>query len=159
MRTELEDTLFHKYPSIFGDKDKPMTETAMCWGLECGDGWYDIIDTLCALIKWKVDNSKKTIELYTTWLQQDDLTPSQKENYESMLQKSIDNKIESVKATQVKEKFGTLRFYTDYCHPEIDALIEFAERMSAITCEICGNKGTINDGGWLKVRCHKHKEE
>ena len=159
MKTELEDTLFHKYQSIFSDKDKPMTETAMCWGLECGDGWYDIIDTLCALIKWKVDNSQKTIDLYRTWLEQDDLTHSQRENYESMLQKSIENKIESVKAVQVKEKFGTLRFYTNCSHPEIDALIDFAEKMSGITCEICGNKGTINDGGWLKVRCEKHKEE
>tara|TARA_R110002153_G_scaffold46642_2_gene131713 strand:- start:1695 stop:1805 length:111 start_codon:yes stop_codon:yes gene_type:complete len=26
--------IFEKYPKIFRDKDKPMTETCMCWGLE-----------------------------------------------------------------------------------------------------------------------------
>ena len=51
MRKELEDKLFNKYPEIFKQKDLPARETCMCWGITCGDGWYDIIDNLCKLIK------------------------------------------------------------------------------------------------------------
>ena len=34
----------------------------MCWGIACGDGWYDIIDTLCHHIKLSVDRSNMTVE-------------------------------------------------------------------------------------------------
>ena len=47
MKTELQEKIFNKYPKIFGDRTKPMTETCMCWGLEVGDGWYNLIDVLC----------------------------------------------------------------------------------------------------------------
>jgi hypothetical protein len=60
MKTELEDKLFHKYQSMFSQKDKPPTETAMCWGFSCGDGWYHIIDTLCNLIQHTLDEAKKS---------------------------------------------------------------------------------------------------
>jgi hypothetical protein len=28
-----------------------MTETCMCWGCDCGDGWYDILEELCEKVK------------------------------------------------------------------------------------------------------------
>lgn len=45
------DYLFKKYPNLFRGKDLSMRETAMCWGIECGSGWYGIIDELCAKIQ------------------------------------------------------------------------------------------------------------
>jgi hypothetical protein len=159
MKQELQDQLYAKYPDIFGDRTKPMTETAMCWGIECGDGWYDIINTLCALIQWKVNSSKKTVELCETWLKEENLNENLKHQYTLMLESAKSNEVNQVRAVQVKEKFGTLRFYTNSVSPEIDAYINFAENMSAITCDVCGNKGKINEGGWLKVRCEQHEEE
>lgn len=159
MKQELQDQLYSKYPDIFGDRSKPMTETAMCWGIECGDGWYHIIDTLCALIKWRVESTSKTIQLYQTWLQEENLNDNLKHQYTIMLENAKRNNVDPVRAVQVKEKFGTLRFYTNSVSPEIDAYINFAENMSAITCDVCGNKGKINEGGWLKVRCPEHEEE
>lgn len=50
MRKELDDQLVERYPAIFRDRDGDMRSTAMCWGFECGDGWYDLIDVLCAEI-------------------------------------------------------------------------------------------------------------
>ncbi|MBE3137684.1 MAG: hypothetical protein IMZ43_09905 [Thermoplasmata archaeon] len=35
-----------------------MTQTAMCWLFECGDGWVGIIDTLCKLIQEYVRDHK-----------------------------------------------------------------------------------------------------
>ena len=51
MRQELQDRLFEKYPRIFSQKDLSPQETCMCFGIACGDGWYDIIDTLCHCIQ------------------------------------------------------------------------------------------------------------
>lgn len=59
MDIELEEKLFKKYPKIFKQKDLPMTQTAMCWGIECGNGWYWLIDTLCASIQNYIDYNKK----------------------------------------------------------------------------------------------------
>lgn len=56
MREELEDKLFDKYPDIFADRHLPMTQTCMCWGIDCGDGWYDLIDRLCAKIQKIIDD-------------------------------------------------------------------------------------------------------
>ena len=57
MNIEKEKFLFEKYPQLFRDKDSPMTHTAMCWGIEVGDGWYGIIDELCERIQTHCDNN------------------------------------------------------------------------------------------------------
>lgn len=56
-------------------------------------------------------------------------------------------------AAQVKEKFGTLRFYMDYANAEMCAHIREAEAKSAVTCERCGVPGKLRQGGWLKTLC------
>lgn len=49
MNRDLDNYLIDKYPHIFRDRFKSMSETAMCWGFACGDGWFDLIDVLCGL--------------------------------------------------------------------------------------------------------------
>ena len=39
MNAELQNKLFENYPEIFKQKDLPATDTAMCWGICCGDGY------------------------------------------------------------------------------------------------------------------------
>lgn len=46
-----EKELLNKYPEIFRQKDLSMTQTAMCWGIDCDKGWYHIIDTLCSRLQ------------------------------------------------------------------------------------------------------------
>jgi hypothetical protein len=55
---------------------------------------------------------------------------------------------------QVKEKFGTLRFYC----PNTDAIqkyIQLAERLSSVTCEDCGKPGRPNNAGWIRTQCEQ----
>lgn len=61
-------------------------------------------------------------------------------------------------AIQVKEKFGSLRFYIS-CGPDwIHDLIEEYEEKSETTCEICGQPGTMcQKGSWLKTLCNEHR--
>ena len=55
---EVMRRVFEKYPKIFVQKDLPMSQTCMCWGIDCRDGWYDILDSLCKLIQHRVKYSK-----------------------------------------------------------------------------------------------------
>jgi hypothetical protein len=57
------------------------------------------------------------------------------------------------RASQVKEKFGTLRFYMSMGNDAIWAATEEAESKSALICESCGQPGSMRGGGWLKVEC------
>ena len=70
----------------------------------------------------------------------------------------------SFKATQVKEKYATLRFYWEGAlSPEADAkveeIIDLAEARSACTCEVCGEEGRLYQSGcWMMTRCAVHAE-
>jgi hypothetical protein len=142
MRQELDDALCEKYPKIFRDRHAPMTHTAMCWGFECHDGWYNIINTLCYQIQHYVDDSNDRRELLL------------KKNPYNI---PIPDEIPQVVASQVKEKFGTLRFYTDGGDERIDGMIRMAEAMSSVTCEVCGNVGSLrNRRGWYSTCCDEH---
>lgn len=48
MKLELQNKLFEKYPDIFKLRSLPLDQSCMCFGIECGDGWYGIIDWLCS---------------------------------------------------------------------------------------------------------------
>jgi hypothetical protein len=63
-------------------------------------------------------------------------------------------------AFQVKEKFGTLRFYLNGNADETEhSIINKYEKLSGTTCELCGEPGKhiIADSGWHMTRCEKHK--
>jgi hypothetical protein len=62
-------------------------------------------------------------------------------------------------ATQVKEKFGTLRFYYDGGDEYVRALENMAESMSARTCEVCGNPGKVYRDRWHSTLCPTHAKE
>lgn len=63
------------------------------------------------------------------------------------------------RAEQVKEKFGTLRFYMSALTDEMSEAIRVAEEASAKTCELCGAPGVLRSRGWLKTLCDRHHEE
>lgn len=58
MKLEHDRELCAKYPKLFSQRDMPMDKTAMCWGFQCGDGWYTLIDKLAEFIQWNVDENK-----------------------------------------------------------------------------------------------------
>lgn len=50
MKPELENKLCEEFPTFFL-RGKPLTESLMAFGFECGDGWYDLLHSLCVDIK------------------------------------------------------------------------------------------------------------
>jgi hypothetical protein len=138
MKTELDEALCAKYPKIFANRHGDMKETLMCWGFEHGDGWYQIIDSLCANIQSHID-----------W---------QNENFAKGYP-HYEKPVPQVVAQQVKEKFGTLRFYYNGGDDVIDGMVRMAESWSAVACEECGSPGTQNNQGWIKTLCETHRKE
>lgn len=139
MSPELENKLYEKYPDLFANKNKTVMESCMAWGCECGDGWYDIISTVCWMIKQHEDN----VRWQTEYKQKND--PNYKSEYSS------------VKFDQVKEKYGGLRIYFSGGDEYVEGLISLAESYSYHVCEECGNKGESNKQGWISVRCEAHR--
>lgn len=71
----------------------------------------------------------------------------------------------SCKATQVKEKFGGLRFYVQICEPDdeeslifdrIHEKIDEFERKSTTICEKCGAPGKLRKMRWISTLCDFH---
>ena len=123
MNKELTQQLFDKYPKIFIQKDLPPSESLMCFGFECMDGWYWLVDHLCNSIQSHIDNN-------------------------------LHNKIPQVEAVQVKQKFGSLRFYYNGGNDYIRGLIDFAEYLSYNICEKCGStKNVKRTKGWISALC------
>lgn len=64
-----------------------------------------------------------------------------------------------VTATQIKEKYGGLRFYVDAAEDRQMAMIDFAEALSYRICEECGAPGSLDEreGRWMATRCFQHR--
>lgn len=131
MNVELDKVLCEKYPKIFKNRNGSVMETCMAWGFECDDGWFDVIDILCHEIQNHIDWKSKNI--------------TDEEEKESL----------QVVADQVKEKYGTLRFYYHGGDDVIEGLVTMAESMTHRVCEGCGCPGETRSGGWIKTLCDK----
>lgn len=113
MSPELSQQLRARYPAILEYIQR----------VSCGDGWFDLIDALCA-----------------------------------NLQAATKHGGQQVVASDLKEKYGALRFYHCGVNDEQDGMIELAEAFSKRICEVCGSRGRLRGNGWITTRCDAHVE-
>lgn len=125
MKKEFDEKLVKDFSYLFKDRYGSIMESCLPWGIECGDGWFNIIYNL-----------SKEIEEERLKLPKEE----QKNIY----------------IVQIKEKYGTLRYYLTSETQEMSNLISEAEDKSLITCEQCGNKGQLRGNSWLFVSCEEH---
>lgn len=172
MSPELDHQLCEKYPKIFADRYKSKEESCLYWGIEVGDGWFELLDTLCAALTCLYETSIEITD------EQDGLRYGCVVHYWDKAKPSyyFNVKPPQVVAAQVKPKFGSLRFYYDLefddankelvasgKYPElakinaqyseyIQGIVHFAEIASTRTCEVTGKKGELCvRNGWLKT--------
>lgn len=171
MNHRYDKYLVKKYAPLYQDRNASMTHTAMCWGFEVGNGWFNIIDTLSTQLcnEWlfaKHDYDRvagRVGERRYPHLDTDEheWNPIITEEMVAGFKAKMDEEAEKVPtAVQVKEKFGGLRFYVHGATNEQHAAIRLAEALSYRTCEVCGKPGKPNkDGGWISTRCKEHRSE
>jgi len=143
MDAELENKLYDKYPQFFSNKDKGIQYSCMAWGCECNNGWFDIISSLCWMIRQHEDNKALTKK----YLEEND--PEKLKTEPEYF---------PVKFDQIKEKYGGLRIYFSGGDDYVEGLVSMAEAISYKICEVCGNKGESNKGGWITTLCESHRE-
>ena len=161
MRKELDEALCAKYPLIFKYRHDNMHVTSMCWGFDCGDGWYNILDVLCGILTSEYRQAQSNYEFIKDKLGRGRWEGATKlvtqEQIDETEEKMDDEASKVPVAVQVKEKFGRLRFYVDNATDEHWNYISFAENMSYRTCENCGAVGrTYTDSSWLRTLCDIH---
>jgi hypothetical protein len=127
--------LTKKYPEIFKERSAN-NGMIVPFYFECDDGWYDIIDVLCANIQRENEIALSRKQYATNEDQEYDDVPAT--------------------ASQIKEKFGGLRFYINGGNETIRGMIIMAESMSFRTCEVCGKPGYIRKYSWIKTHCNEH---
>ena len=160
MRKQLDEALCAKYPLIFKDRNADMRTTAMCWGFECGDGWYNIIDVLCDLLTSDYRQAKSRYESIKDlvgkprWEGSDNIVTQEKIDEAKV--KLDEETLKVPVAVQVKEKFGGLRFYVQAATDKHHQYITFAESMSYRICELCGAEGKTYTDGWHTTLCDIH---
>lgn len=128
MNTNLEKDLTARFPLILRDMGGDLRKTCMAWGMECGDGWHPLIESAMEKIQFVCDLSSQTTR------------PVQ------------------LIATQIKEKFGTLRFYysvegdSPLATAVLDDIVSSAEASSSQVCETSGTPGNLCiRGHWYKT--------
>jgi len=180
MKKELDEYLCKVYPKMMVNRNLHMTETCMCWGFECGDGWFQILNQLMGNIQHHIDWKERQREVAIKFNRMAEQLKAGDsalfdEEYKDLIgsdfkekrrQELIDREpqivpepIPQVTLDQVKEKFGTLRFSYSGGDDYISGLVSMAESMSGVTCETCGKPGTRTGGGWVKTVCVEHGGE
>ena len=152
MTPELDQHIREKYPLLFSGRCE----------MSVGDGWFDIIDALCANIQSHIDNVARQREYAIKWnseVNDPDFDWNSVRSYLERKEREVPELVEQVVATQIKEKFGTLRFYYTGGDDYVWGLEAMAESMSARTCEDCGNSGKLRSGGWVRTLCDTHAHE
>ena len=142
MNTQLQTTLFKRYPRLFREpgkrlvmaemfpdfRDRLVDDTAPFdkWGIECGDGWFALVDRLSHACESEIELLRIQGVAVESW----------------------------PRIGQIKEKMGGLRFYVNgRVSDELRALIFKAENESLRTCEICGGSGKQDQGRWVRTIC------
>lgn len=165
MTNDLDAALCSKYPIIFQHRSSTIHQSCMAWGIDCGDGWYSLIDVLCAelmapLVQAEYDYKSR----YDTRMELDAGTLATTPEYESYASAisiagakvRVDQCIQNIPvAAQVKEKFGGLRFYVNNDTDTSRAIINLAEALSYRICEMCGTmrEAKLRTDGWHRTLC------
>lgn len=111
------------------------TGSCMDFGLQCGSGWFPLLERL--LVKIETHLAEK----YAAGFRDPDY---------------------GFRIDQIKEKFGTLRFYVGGGDDEIFKMIVDAEKESAQICEMSGAPGTLHTrrgAFWLRTLSPEKAQE
>jgi len=153
MKQESENIFKTKYPKCFEYLNNEGSIPPIFTGINCGDGWYEIIDSLLMEINSYINEKESTPR------------KNKKHPFSSIINLLIPPKfriykkeesVPHIQITEITKRFGGLNIYYKGGDNYIQGLIKLAEEMSYKTCEQCGsttNVGTTS--GIIKTICKK----
>lgn len=153
MKQELSDRLYKDFPLLYSN---------LTYGFECDDGWEPLIRELSLLLEISIHRYMKEHagNIPCRWCGDSLKTCGKVKKSKFGEFKCGKYEPEKPKASQVKEKFGSLRFYMDSPTNEMNDLIYIFQDISGKTCEICGDKGkSCKKGTWVKTLCEDCMEK
>lgn len=152
MNQKLEEQLTTKYPGLYRYQGwNNLQSSLMGFGFEHGDGWFKILDELSEKIQGQLDLYDKSIwfpglrRFVRKFLYRGGIPRGVWRFTGWTLYHLIDSWTYTYKGefrvTQVKEKYGGLRYYTSGHDEAVEAFISLAEYEAHRTCEDCGQDG------------------
>jgi len=163
---EMQDYFPTVYPKMF---------VGHYGGIACGKGWFNILNMLCQNIQSHIDwrNSQRQREVnkfnareqgydallkfYSGGMREPSEYEIEQAEETMKTGVTIPPEVPQVTIAQIKEKFGTLRFYYDGGDDYISGMVSLAESLSGLTCEECGSIGERRSGGWIRTLCDEHE--
>ena len=131
MRIELQTELLRRYPKSFREPDAEQLASAFdTWGVECGDGWFALIDRLAG-------DCERDIE--------------------ALILQGVPVKLWP-RVTQIKEKTGSLRFRVYKPAPTgepLGKILTLGEEESRYICAQCGVVKKSDLDGSVHALCCK----
>jgi len=183
MKQELQEILMGKYPDIFRDRNRPMTETLICFGLEVGDGWYTVIDNLCHELTTiqnecnLIAKASQVKEKFATLHFYIDIVPTKDCDIITNTRVWLTNfrllvcKMHAYWLLPLIDRFTHVSYQGPHYGPykrfnmykwtrRIHDAINKAEAVSAVTCELCGEPGNCDTShAWIATVCDKCKDK
>lgn len=137
---EFDKYICEKYPNLFREKNLPMSQTCMCWGIDCDKGWNSLIE--------EAMDSLNFLEK-TTGLE--------------FVIKQVKEKFGQLTIYYVPYDNGNCSLSPEektICHNIANSIISNAQNKSSNMCEKCGNYAeTLRHNGWIYTVCDEHKEK
>ncbi len=128
MKEELQERLCAEFPHLYGKS----------FHFEVLDGWFELLYELSYTLTRLIRRYECVGHSYNELDQ-------------------LDEFICGFTVSQVKEKYGTLRFYMESSTKEMNELISQYEKKSEFVCEVCGKPGKLVGKTWYSTRCSEHE--
>jgi len=160
MKEELELKLVQKYPILFQDYGGDMRQTCMHWGLACGDGWYNILETLCQ----KLDSitANKDVKVIADQVKEKFgglrfyyHIERDENKFDKFRSKFWTFMIDHSWGRAYNKIMGFKQIFFKSTVEKIRNAVDHAEGQSYKTCEDCGKPGKRRGGGWVVTLCDK----
>ena len=153
--------LIERYPYLFSTNEM---EPIVLFGIECNIGWYHIIESACISLSSRYRSTLSSVKYFEKIIANkqfnEHLTEEKALEYLNKYTQLLkEQEADLPKFEQIKEKFGTLRVYTDKNDDYTRGVIDMAESLSMNTCEVCGSHGKTYTIGWHTTLCPEHAKE
>ena len=140
MKSELQEKLYSKYPKVFRNRHLSPQETCMCWGIECGDGWF-----------WLIDSMLEYLTYYT-------------EKGYDIIADQVKEKFGGLRfyySIRISDKCSDNDTIKKISSDRICEIVDYCLALSLKICEQCGSNENVlqTNSNWIETLCDKCKEE